>query len=196
MIMALEVMHTASSSTALVPTHIVSMQPNLVSDDIINERKFVPNEIYPLLLPWLPITTVDFVPVRVIDGVRHFMLGLRTEAPFQNQWFVAGGKKNFGERTLNALARQVKRELGLDIEQEGVKVTFIEPVDVLNPASDTRPEWHSNWLFHEILITDDAIEVKALAENKEVRWFTQILPEFPEPVKEALRLLGFEDAPE
>lgn len=183
-------------STVLATAISADLRPNLVPDTKINARERIPDDVFPTVLGWVPISTVDFVPTRVVDGTRQFMLGLRTEAPFQDTWFVAGGRKNWGERTRNALKRQVNRELGLDIDAPGVTAVFRGIVDVLNPEcsgadAGARPEWHSNWLFHEIELAD-GIEPVAKAENRAVKWFTHILPEFPEPVQEALALLGFE----
>ncbi len=169
------------------------LRENLVSDDLLRERQRIPQDVYHQILTWMPIVTVDFVPTRIRDGKREFMLARRNEEPFKGTWFVTGGRKTYGERTEQALRRQLKRELGIDLESPDVTARFATTLDVLNPASDEpggRPLWHSTWLLHEVELRGD-IEAQALAENGEIRWFRHIEPDFPEPVQRALEAIGF-----
>ncbi len=169
-------------------------RPNVFPDSIVDARKYIPDEIFKEIPDWVPIPMVYFVVTRVVNGTREFMLVFRTKAPFNDTWFATGGRNNVGESTWNALARQAKRKLDLDINQKGVLARFAGVQDVLNPDSTGEGAGvcrmsHSKWLLHEIQILDPQIEVKA--ENKKIQWFRNIDPSFPEPVKEALSLMGF-----
>lgn len=178
--------------------------PCIAPPELIEERKFIPPDIYAQILSWIPVSTVDFVPTRANpdSGTEEFCLGFRTQQPFKDTWFVTGGRKNFGETTFQALRRQVLRELGIDVCSEGVRYTFRAVLDVMNPASEpdgtegcVRPLWYSEWKLHELRLSA-GVEPVAQAENLTLRWFTHIHPDFPEPVRQALALLGFSETTE
>ncbi len=133
------------------------------------ERKFIPPDVFSEVLKWLPIATSDFVLTRFFGGRREFLLGYRAEAPFQNTWFVPGGRINWSESPDVACKRHIKRELGI----EDVSPEFIGHINVINPASETRPLWHSIWHLYEVSAPAN-IEVKPNNENAKVRWFTGI----------------------
>lgn len=152
------------------------------------ERAHIPAEIFKEVLKWLPIATSDFVLTRKLaDGRKQFLLGYRAEAPFQNTWFVPGGRINWGESPDAACKRHIKRELGIG----DVSPRFVGHVNVINPASETRPLWHSVWHLYEVPVSVD-IEIKQNNENAKVHWFTGIDRNWPDPVREALFMLGFE----
>ena len=167
--------------------------PNVVPDEVVArlkaERKFIPDAPFMEVLKWLPVPTTDFVPVRMNPHTdkMEFLLAWRTEEPFQNTWFVPGGRMNWGEDVETMCLHHMKRELGL----EGLSPEFLFHHSVINPASPSRPIWHSIWMFHMIEVPFDLV-IKSLAENKEVRWFTEIKIDFPEPVKTALLKMGFQ----
>ncbi len=177
-----------SKYSPLIPT-----RPNLVSEALIAERRRIPDEPFVTCLHWLPVLTADFVVTRTVDGQRQFGLGWRTEEPFQNTWFVPGGRVFWGEIVWNALRRNVHHELDFDIEAAGVAVKERGVLPVLNPASKTggRPEpWVSYWNFHEIMV-NKSVQVSPRAENARFGWFTEIDQSWPEPVKTVLLLIGF-----
>ncbi len=167
---------------------------NAVSHDLVEslmpDRKRIPDEVFKEVLKWLPIMTSDFIVTRLnsSSGKREFLLGYRAEAPFKDAWFVTGGRLNWGETTMEACKRHLKRELGL----EGVTPRFVGQVSVMNPESATRPLWHSIWNLHEVFVAPDAV-IKPNAENAKVGWFTKIEPSWPDPVREALQMIGFSE---
>lgn len=169
----------------------MSDNPNLVSDEEVARRKFIPDNLFYEILNWSIVPTVDFIVTRLRpDGKKEFLLALRKEEPFKGTWFVPGGRILRGERISSALARQLKRELGIDIET--CKVVSHGTVEVLNPPSEGgRPEWHSIWNLHEVQVPEGA-EPRPLAENAKVKWFTEIDRDFPAPVIEALTKMGFD----
>lgn len=162
--------------------------PGLV-ESLMLERKLIPDEIFYEVLKWLPIMTADFVITRQYTGrAKEFLLGYRAEEPFKNTWFQPGGRLNWGESTLDACKRHLKRELGID----DVEPIFRGQVSVMNPASQTRPLWHSIWNLHEVPVGTDRV-IRPNAENEKVEWFTRIDPSWPDPVRVALGLLGFSE---
>lgn len=151
------------------------------------ERARIPDALFREVLAWLPIMTADFIPTRVNNGTREFLLGLRAEEPFKGTWFVTGGRLNWGETTPVACKRHLERELGIT----NIEPVYIGQVSVINPESKARPLWHSIWNLHEVPVTMDTVVIISKTDNAKVAWFSKIQPEFPDPVKEALRMLGF-----
>lgn len=166
--------------------------PTLVTDETIRQaiedRRRIPDEPFKQVLAWLPVMTADFILVRQKDETspREFLLGYRAEPPFENTWFVTGGRLNAGELPVEACERHIKRELGV----VGVEPRFIGFVSCWNPESANRPLWHSNWCFHEVPVDYDTV-LKPNDEHKEVKWFTHIDLTFPDPVRYALKMAGF-----
>lgn len=168
-------------------------RPNFVSDEKVEASRKIPNPLFHDVLGAVPISTVDFVPTRFRGpGLREFLLGLRTEEPFKDTWFVTGGRTGWGERKENALYYQAKRELNIDLENPDIVFLDWNTMDVENPASGDglRPHWFSKWQLYEIHVPEDLVIVPR-AENKAVKWFTHILPEFPQPVQDALLRMNF-----
>ena len=163
-----------------------AVTPEMVAQ-AIDERKRIPDDNFKEVLKWIPIPTSDFVLTRTYSGgKREFMLGRRAEPPFQDTWFVPGGRLNFGETVEEACLRHLKRELGIT----GIVPRFVGHLSVMNPESSTRPLWHSIWHLHEVVVPHD-MPMNPNGENKELRWFTEIDQSFPDPVKAALAMLGF-----
>lgn len=151
-------------------------------------RKRIPDEEFHIVLDWATIPTADFVVTRVVGGIRQFLLVLRNEEPWKGEYFVPGGRILPGVLPYEALKANCQRELGF------VPGTFV-PVGnlaVFNPARSTGEQkpWFSLWHLYEIPVKGVEINLNP-TENKEFRWFSQIDPNFPEPVKEALRKVGF-----
>ncbi|MBC7981849.1 NUDIX domain-containing protein [Candidatus Parcubacteria bacterium] len=149
----------------------------------------IPFALYQEILKWISISTVDFILTRYVDEDRlqkEFFLVYRAEAPFQGKPFVPGGRVEWGESLEVACLRQVGRELGVS----NVWPAFKGHVNVINPASDTRPMWNSTWHVFEVEVERD-VEIKLNTEGTKAEWFTSIDSSWSDPVRRALELAGF-----
>jgi ADP-ribose pyrophosphatase YjhB (NUDIX family) len=145
--------------------------------------------IYITGLQSFPIPTIDFV----VKKGKKFLLIQRNEGAFCGTWFVAGGRQNRGEETLEGVLRVAQRELGLRAE-EILDVRFSHTQDVHNPASETPagnlPEWHSIWQFHVIEVNDSFGPKLDSTSNTSIWTETLEGLDVPEPVERALRKAG------
>jgi 8-oxo-dGTP diphosphatase len=56
----------------------------------------------------------------IIDGDDHVLLTRRGIEPFHDRWVMPGGKIGHGEPLLEALHREVREEVGLEVRIEGL----------------------------------------------------------------------------
>jgi colanic acid biosynthesis protein WcaH len=70
-------------------------------------------EIFLEIVRLTPLVSIDLV---VRNAVGEVLLGLRRNRPAQGMWFVPGGRLAKDERLIEALARQTRTELGLEVE--------------------------------------------------------------------------------
>ena len=56
----------------------------------------------------------------IVDGGDHVLLTRRCIEPFCGQWVMPGGKIDHGEPLLEALHREVREEVGLEVHVEGL----------------------------------------------------------------------------
>lgn len=60
----------------------------------------------------------------ILDNDGRVLLTKRSIPPFQNLWVMPGGAINLGESIPGALKREVREEVGLEIEVEGLIDVF------------------------------------------------------------------------
>ena len=75
------------------------------------ENDFVPSILYGQIMRWMPIVSVE--AVIVMEGSLLFLK--RKNHPAMGQWWFAGGRIRKGESLEEALRREVKEEVGLEI---------------------------------------------------------------------------------
>jgi len=59
---------------------------------------------------------VTSVVAVIVDDDERVLLTRRNVAPFKNMWVMPGGKIDLGEQIFKALHREVKEEVGLEVE--------------------------------------------------------------------------------
>jgi len=60
----------------------------------------------------------------IVDGQERILLTRRCIHPFCGQWVMPGGKIDLGESILEALHREVREEVGIEIRVEGLIDVF------------------------------------------------------------------------
>ena len=66
----------------------------------------------------LPMNRIETVVVLHLESSGRFLLGKRKNPFGQGHWSAFGGKVDYGERVLEALVREMKEELNLDLNQD------------------------------------------------------------------------------
>jgi 8-oxo-dGTP diphosphatase len=67
---------------------------------------------------------VTSVVAVIVDDESRVLLTRRNVAPFRDMWVMPGGKIDLGEPILKALHREVREEVGLEVEVEGLVDVF------------------------------------------------------------------------
>lgn len=101
------------------------------------------------LVQALPLVSVDLVLVR---DDREVLLGLRTNRPAQDWWFVPGGRILKDEKRADALLRVARRELGI-ANIHDLTPAFLGPFEHFYPdcfAGDMGVSTHYVVLAHRI----------------------------------------------
>jgi 8-oxo-dGTP diphosphatase len=75
---------------------------------------------------------VASVVALIVDADDRVVLTRRAVAPFLDQWVMPGGKIGVGEPILQALQREVREEVGLEVAVEGLVDVF----EHLGPDTD------------------------------------------------------------
>ena len=125
-----------------------------------------------------PLVAVDLV---VLRGGTEVLLGLRTNRPAQNFWFVPGGRIRKNEPMQAALARVAATELGLqlaDLPQAPSLLGVFEhfyPDSFAGSAEQVGVSTHYVVLGHLLQVPADFALPLADAQHTELRWWP--LPE-------------------
>ena len=80
---------------------------------------------------WTYYPTESIAPVGILERDRKVLLVQRNREPHKGKWMLPSGFKDFGERTLEALYREM-------LEEIDVRVTGTEFVEELRSAEDPR----------------------------------------------------------
>lgn len=105
---------------------------------------------------------VPSVVAVIVDEAERVLLTRRAVAPFRGLWVMPGGKIDLGEPILRALHREVREEIGLEIQVEGLLDVF----EHLTPGPDND---HFVILFYRCRPGGHGLEPNA-AEVAEARW--------------------------
>lgn len=158
---------------------------------IAKGRAFIPDDAYPQVQKWAYTPTADFVVTRLVEPQKkEFLLVRRKERPWKDQFFIPGGRIRPGETSRPACVRNMKRELGLEPAQSELK--WVDEFAVYNPESqaDDGGGWFSQWHLYEYACPAGTV-ITLDDKGSEFKWFDAIEPDFPDPVVEALQVMGF-----
>ena len=100
----------------------------------------------------------------------QILLQLRNKVPEVDHWSIPGGKVEYLEQLEDACVRELKEELGIDVEV----------IDLLCVTNHIVPEEDVHWVSPAFLVRSCAGQVRNLDPNttKCVEWFS--LCELPE----------------
>lgn len=86
----------------------------------------------------------------------------RGRAPLKGSWSLPGGKIEFGETAIEAVAREVREETGCEIEVIGL----IDVVDRIDPGSHyVLADYAARWISGEPRPGDDADRARFFAPD-------------------------------
>lgn len=102
----------------------------------------------------------------------RILLGKRTENCRDEQgcWDPGGGELEFGERTVDAVKREVKEEYGVDVAEEDIRQIGTREVQ------RRTAKYHTHWIAfdHMVFIRDhEAIRNCEPKKQAEVKWFVR-----------------------
>ena len=163
-----------------------------IREVIRQQMKCIPTPAMPDTQHYGVTSTADFIVVCRINGVLHFLGSRRKERPWKNEYFLKGGRIEAGETSVTALARVVKREVGLDLDDLGHE--YFGEFPTLNPESQCEPNrpWWSLWHLYVVELESVPEKFEGDGSVGDHKWFSRIPRNFPKPFADALRLAGFE----
>lgn len=128
---------------------------------------FLGSDIFSTVVENTPLVSVDLI---VRDASQRVLLGLRTNRPAQNTWFVPGGRIDKDESIEEAFSRLVENELGilLSIKEAGFLGVYQHFYD--DNFSGTDFSTHYVVLAYE-LTTDIALDDLPCEQHSQYRWF-------------------------
>lgn len=129
---------------------------------------------------------VDYIGVGVgaviVNERREVLLLLRKKAPEAEQWTIPGGTVEWFESCEDAIRRECREEVALDIKIEKL-LTVVDHIVEADAA---------HWVSLEYLatITSNCAPVIEEAESREMKWFSlDALPNrMTQPTQEALHI--------
>lgn len=111
------------------------------------------------LYPERPIVGIGVVVLRD----KEVLLIRRARPPRKGQWSLPGGAQKTGESVVQAAAREVREETGVEIEVRGL----LDVIDSIQQDPDGRVRYHytlvdvyAEWLGGEAVADGDAAEAR------------------------------------
>jgi 8-oxo-dGTP diphosphatase len=104
-------------------------------------------------------------PSLTVDGViikdNKVLLIKRRNEPYKNRWAIPGGFVEYGEKTEDAVIREIKEETGLEAKIDGLIGVYSDP--------DRDPRKHVVSIAY--LLTDIKGKEKGGDDAKEAKWW-------------------------
>ena len=112
---------------------------------------------------WPPGPYLEVAAGAVIDRRGRLLLGQRpADKAWAGWWELPGGKIEFGETAIEAVAREVREETGCEIEVIGL----IDVVDRIDPGSHyVLADYAARWISGEPRPGDDADRARFFAPD-------------------------------
>lgn len=159
----------------------VKHRDHFEEEGFVSHARFLPERDYAMVRDNVVRACVD---VFIVNQRGEVLLGKRSYYPHPDWWIIGGGMKP-GESFPEAAKRNIKRELGLDIEPERFEP---EPLWVCSMSWAKRREPPEDNGCHDVSITmllrilsEEETQIKHNEECEEMRWVR-----LEEVVKDAL----------
>ena len=134
---------------------------------VIPSNKIISPGLFGKMQASLPISCIDLVILRDSGNTPEVLLIRRRIKPEKGKWCLIGGRVLKDERLREAIDRQAKHELG-------VQVKILEGFDETRPfvfdAPDADPQKHSITHVYPVEIVKGELVSKG-PESDETRWF-------------------------
>lgn len=105
---------------------------------------------------------VTSVVAVIINFAGEVLLTQRSIPPFLGQWVMPGGKIDLGEPIIRAVQREVREEVGLEVEVQNL-------LDVFERVTPGEEHYHFVILYYRCLPLSDELNHND-AEVAEARW--------------------------
>ena len=134
----------------------------------MTEGNYISEEKYTDLLSYLPLVSMDFI---IKNNSGKVLLGLRTNAPASNYWFVPGGRIRRMESFQDACERITIMELGIKINIKDIE--FIGAFQHMYPDSSFSKKVGVHYISLGMKMNDLGINIDQLpdAQHKKYQWF-------------------------
>jgi colanic acid biosynthesis protein WcaH len=138
---------------------------------ITDSRRFLPKEVYRIMVQHAVVCCVDVLVVRQSSGKMECLLVERSSEPAKGLWWFPGGRLWKGETFFAAAVRKTREETGLD---------HVKPIQVLGVWNTFFPT--SNWDSEEskgtqtvnpvvlVELAGDAPDVKLDSTSANYQW--------------------------
>ena len=104
-------------------------------------------------------------PALTVDGIVETELGIvlikRKNEPFKDCWALPGGFVDYGENVENALMREMKEEISIDVNIKALLGVWSEP--------DRDPRGHTVSIVYIADFKGDINEIKASDDAKDIK---------------------------
>ena len=128
-------------------------------------KNYMPKEEWNRILGLVPIVCIELV----LRDENYFLLAKRNQEPEKNKFSITGGTILRGESINEAIRRQARRELGINVRNfkfRGVRQFYGKP-------SKDKSEYYAISLIYEIP-SKRSIEIKLNEEHSEYKWFNKL----------------------
>ncbi len=115
--------------------------------------------------PELKECTVGYLLRESSQGTQT-LLGLRDSRRFSGIWNGPGGGREEGETIIDCLARELREEIGVEINKKSVR--HFATAGFYHPNGDN---WQLEWLVHFLTITDWTGEPRLVEGFSILEWF-------------------------
>lgn len=153
----------------------------------VEVKGFLTDDEYKTLYSLAPVVCVDLL---LVAGDK-FLLGKRINKPAQGEWFFPGGRVFKGETLNEALVRQGKKELGIDISHAKSEIVDVE--EHLFDDAHLGGSIHNVAILYKVILGANAELNIDSAQHEKVMWFSRIDNTWHPYVKSALIKAGYSE---
>ena len=134
----------------------------------MTSRGWIQEELFKQFRMCMPIASVDILSIYK----DKLLLMLRNNEPGRNQWFVPGGRVQYGETLKQAALRKLYEETGLNARN----------IKKMGVMSHFWPQAHYISTFYRIDVNNDYIKLND--EHRDYKWISKITDDLHPYIKQ------------